>query len=228
MTVTGHITERRQRTREKLIRAAISVFAHSGVAGASIEQLSEAAGMTRGAFYSNFESKDELVLAVIDFAIERMTSELRTHIEVRHGEDSPCAESESLATADPQTRRREIAATALRVFEERRPIPVGSASAEWIVCEKEIELYTVRVPELRSKYQQLMDAQLRTIAEIVETTLRRHGCHPTIPSLDLLRILAAVARQSQMDAITGGIGQADVQADAKSTVQVLLGFIDID
>ena len=45
--------------------AAVRVFAERGIIGASVEEICEAAGFTRGAFYSNFADKDELVLALI-------------------------------------------------------------------------------------------------------------------------------------------------------------------
>jgi AcrR family transcriptional regulator len=47
-------------TRAALIDAAARVFAERGFAGASVEAIAEEAGYTRGAFYSNFGSKEEL------------------------------------------------------------------------------------------------------------------------------------------------------------------------
>ena len=62
----SEISARRSATRDRLVDAALGVFAEKGVVGASVEEISEAAGFTRGAFYSNFESKDELCLAALD------------------------------------------------------------------------------------------------------------------------------------------------------------------
>ena len=56
----------RDETRRRIFEAAAGVFAEQGVAGATIEQLAAAAGFTRGAFYSNFRSKDELAVAMLD------------------------------------------------------------------------------------------------------------------------------------------------------------------
>jgi AcrR family transcriptional regulator len=47
-------------TRAALLDAGASVFIERGFAGASVERIAEAAGYTRGAFYSNFGSKEEL------------------------------------------------------------------------------------------------------------------------------------------------------------------------
>ncbi|WP_261167143.1 TetR/AcrR family transcriptional regulator [Microbacterium sp. Marseille-Q6965] len=52
----------RENTRARLLDAAAQVFAEVGLGGASVETICERAGFTRGAFYSNFDSKDELFL----------------------------------------------------------------------------------------------------------------------------------------------------------------------
>jgi AcrR family transcriptional regulator len=55
---------RRQRTRDLLLDAAKDVFARRGFEGASLEEIAESAGYTRGAIYKHFSSKEELFLAV--------------------------------------------------------------------------------------------------------------------------------------------------------------------
>ena len=57
---------RRELTRNALLDAAAHVFAQRGFEGASLEEIAETAGYTRGAIYKNFESKEELFLAVLD------------------------------------------------------------------------------------------------------------------------------------------------------------------
>ncbi len=56
----------REETRRRIFEAAAGVFAEQGVAGATVEQLAAAAGFSRGAFYSNFRTKDELAVAMLD------------------------------------------------------------------------------------------------------------------------------------------------------------------
>ncbi|MEU2347105.1 TetR/AcrR family transcriptional regulator [Modestobacter sp. NPDC049651] len=51
--------------RARVIRAAGQVFAERGFAGATIDQVAAAAGFTKGAVYSNFGSKDDLFLALM-------------------------------------------------------------------------------------------------------------------------------------------------------------------
>jgi len=58
--------ESQQLTRVKLIESAERVFVRIGFDAASVEQIAEEAGFSRGAFYSNFKSKDELFLELLD------------------------------------------------------------------------------------------------------------------------------------------------------------------
>ena len=58
-------SRRREQTRARLLAAAHEIFGEVGMDAASVEMICERAGFTRGAFYSNFESKDELFLALI-------------------------------------------------------------------------------------------------------------------------------------------------------------------
>jgi AcrR family transcriptional regulator len=62
----ARVTRRRARTRARLLDAAFDLFAHRGFGQCSIEAVCEAAGFTRGAFYSNFAGLDELFFALYD------------------------------------------------------------------------------------------------------------------------------------------------------------------
>jgi len=61
----------RDETRDKLFEAAARVFEDQGIGGASIEAIAALAGFTRGAFYSNFASKDELIIAMLEDNLEQ-------------------------------------------------------------------------------------------------------------------------------------------------------------
>jgi AcrR family transcriptional regulator len=58
--------EKQADTRSRLMRAAGTVFARRGMHNASIDEVAEQAGFTKGAFYANFASKEELFLAMLD------------------------------------------------------------------------------------------------------------------------------------------------------------------
>lgn len=55
-----------QQTRQRLLDAAFSVFSERGYHAASIDSIAEEAGFSKGAVYSNFASKEELFLALLD------------------------------------------------------------------------------------------------------------------------------------------------------------------
>jgi AcrR family transcriptional regulator len=59
-------SERRTRTRERLVDAAFEVFAERGFHAASVDEVADAAGFSIGALYSNFAGKEDLFLAVFD------------------------------------------------------------------------------------------------------------------------------------------------------------------
>ena len=68
----------RAQTRRKVLDAAYTVFGEQGIAGTSLEQVAAAAGLTKGAVYSNFRSKDELVLTLMEeHAADRITQSLQ-------------------------------------------------------------------------------------------------------------------------------------------------------
>ena len=69
--------DRRAKTRNRLIQSALQVFACKGVDASVIDDVIEAAGVSRGTFYNYFQSNRDLLLAVND----QLRSELITLIE---------------------------------------------------------------------------------------------------------------------------------------------------
>jgi AcrR family transcriptional regulator len=79
--------ESRAQTRERLLEAARSVFLTQGIEAASIEEVAETAGYSRGAFYSNFESKDDLLCAVLDRELESDRQEFEAIVSAMPPDD---------------------------------------------------------------------------------------------------------------------------------------------
>ncbi|MFB4305778.1 TetR/AcrR family transcriptional regulator [Actinomadura sp. GTD37] len=63
--------DRREQTRTALLTAAERLWAERGIHGASLDDIAAAAGLTKGAVYSNFAGKTDLLLALM----ERITSD---------------------------------------------------------------------------------------------------------------------------------------------------------
>jgi AcrR family transcriptional regulator len=59
-------TDRRSRTREALLDAAQRLWAERGIRGASLDDIAGAANLTKGAVYSNFTGKTDLLLALLE------------------------------------------------------------------------------------------------------------------------------------------------------------------
>ncbi|MFG0228790.1 TetR/AcrR family transcriptional regulator [Achromobacter sp. 413638] len=71
----------RDQTRQRLLDAAQSIFITKGFVAASVEDIAEQAGYTRGAFYSNFGSKSELLLQLLRRDHEHVMAEMRAIFE---------------------------------------------------------------------------------------------------------------------------------------------------
>ncbi|MFF2371703.1 TetR/AcrR family transcriptional regulator [Agromyces sp. NPDC058110] len=63
---------------DDVMRAAVELFAANGYANTSVQQVVEAAGVTKGAMYHYFQSKDDLLFGIYD----RMLSLQKQHLDV--------------------------------------------------------------------------------------------------------------------------------------------------
>jgi AcrR family transcriptional regulator len=83
--------EKQAHTRACLMKSAAKVFATRGLEQASIDEVAEDAGYTKGAFYANFKSKEELFLAMLD---ERFAKRIADIEEVIAGEGTPAEKAQ--------------------------------------------------------------------------------------------------------------------------------------
>src|ERR1700677_2447370 len=95
--------ERRAKTREAVLKAAACELREGGFFGVGVDRLSAAAGVTSGAFYSHFSSKEDVLASVIDANLgrpfvepgdgdlamrrERLRAYLRSYISLEHRDD---------------------------------------------------------------------------------------------------------------------------------------------
>ena len=71
--------------RERLLRAALELFTRRGYDQTSLDQVAGAAGFTKGAVYSNFTSKDELFLTLMDQQVGRRIDQVREALRADGG-----------------------------------------------------------------------------------------------------------------------------------------------
>ena len=133
----------RDDTKEKLFEAAAEVFEQQGIGSASIEAIASAAGMTRGAFYSNFGSKDDLIIAMLEDHVERSLQHHRELLAKHREPDDFIA--------------------ALRTAERSRHDPLGRAPLLHI----ELILFAARAEKRRPELAKRLRARRAVVAEIM-------------------------------------------------------------
>lgn len=72
-----------ERTKLFIIEKTAPIFNAKGYAGTSMNDLTEATGLTKGSIYGNFENKDDVALAAFDHNYSLIVAFLRKQIEVR-------------------------------------------------------------------------------------------------------------------------------------------------
>jgi AcrR family transcriptional regulator len=136
----------RLETRHQLFAAAAEVFEQRGIGGSSIEAIAEAAGLTRGAFYSNFATKDDLIIAMLEDHLEQS---LQRHLELlsRH--------------RDPVD-----FVSALRAVDRSEQDPLGRSP----LLHMELILFVARSQQRRPELAERLAARRAMVATIIETT----------------------------------------------------------
>ncbi len=142
--------QKKAETRSSLLEAAAKVFARRGMQQASIDEVAEHAGFTKGAFYANFESKEALFLAMLDdrFAkhLEEIDRVLASDAEPEDQARAGAANFVDLVTSDPEWERLfyEFSAYATRNENFRREL----AARRRHLQERVAELYRRRAEQL--------------------------------------------------------------------------------
>jgi AcrR family transcriptional regulator len=141
---------RRQLTREALVSAGRDVFAQRGFHAASLEEIAEAAGFTRGAVYSNFANKEDLFFAVLD-----------RHVDLQLAAFDALFEDSGGPAAAPDD---DVA----RVWRQL----AGGSDPQWAALSLEFRLYVLRNPDARdrylTRYHEFRDRIVSYIAEILQ------------------------------------------------------------
>jgi AcrR family transcriptional regulator len=88
--------ERQVDTRISLLRSAARLFSKRGMEGTSVEEIAAEAGYTKGAFYANFKSKEELFLTMLD---EHFAAEIERMDRALAGSGDPGEEARHAAAA---------------------------------------------------------------------------------------------------------------------------------
>ena len=159
----------RAETRRALLDAAARVFARQGLHGASVEAVSEEAGFSRGALYSNFKSKEDLFLALYEERIDRRRRELR---EVMQRAGDP---AEGIAPAS---------ANVMQSLDRER---------EWFLLYFEFVLHAARDAEFADRFERLREQGLAELADGIAAGLEKAELESTLEPADLALALKALS-----------------------------------
>ncbi len=194
------VSARRGQTRDKLVDAAVRVFAEKGVLGATVEEICEAAGFTRGAFYSNFDGKDALCLAILEHQADGYRAASRAAIDA-------LSKKESLSTAASLD---DLAKSAIEVFLWSQQ---GDRAA--VLTAIELRLYAVRERSLRAGYLELFERMASEFVSLIEQATADFGLRLTVPGTQAVAVLQGVFDQSALadllaDRPEGSPGRAEL------------------
>lgn len=157
-------------TRRRLVAKAAPVFVDKGVELASVADLCAAAGFTRGAFYSNFESKAELAVAVYEYRVDTLVDLLHAEVESHLTRGVPVAEVLGF------------------VLEALAGMTEDGA---WQGFRLEMHLMADRDEQLRSQVDEQYERIVAAVADAL-ALVGRHGVSYRLPELDFARLLIAV------------------------------------
>ena len=161
--------EQQEQTRVRLIDAANRMFAEGGIIAASLRNLCARAGFSQGAFYSNFTSKDELLLSVIERHIQQEVSLMQ----------------ELVSKSDSEGIDGALDRLAYRLSELAR-------DPQWSLLSVELQLHSRRDPSFAERSEKVKMASLREFSILLENLINRHNLAPVMPVFDLARGLYAL------------------------------------
>ena len=75
----NRLQKRASRTRRRLKEAALDVFSEKSVDSATVEEITEKADLGKGTLYQHFEDKEEIVITLVEEAVEHLTERIRAY-----------------------------------------------------------------------------------------------------------------------------------------------------
>ncbi len=144
----------REETRRRLLDSAYETFCEVGFQAATIEAVCTRAGFTRGAFYSNFTSLDELLLALWERTFETTATAIRDQVATMEERDEPF-----------ETAMAELVA-------------LRAPDRAWFVISTEFLLHALRTPGLEERLERQRTLFRGELRAGVETLMAAEGRRP--------------------------------------------------
>lgn len=159
---------RTRTTRRKLLRSAEHIFARDGFEAASIEEIAEAAGYSRGAFYANFKSKEDLFMALLEDFFRRRMADVQNLMEI---------------AKSPQEQ-----ATLLRSYYSRI-----ANQKQWVLIFLEYKLFAVRHPRAQARLQHRLRGLRTGGAQILQKLATALGHRTPVSSMTAAVAMGALS-----------------------------------
>jgi AcrR family transcriptional regulator len=175
--------EQNQRNRALVLAAARRAFLARGYHGASLEQIADEAGFSKGVVYSQFENKADLFLALLEQRIEERAADNVRFVEALVAGGGCSVDRGLRALAEHVTRREH-------------------ADSEWGLLVIEFRVHAARNPELNLRYAGLHERTLAGVARVVGTIYEQAGDPPPLPPADLARLLLTMSSGARLEHAT--------------------------
>jgi AcrR family transcriptional regulator len=147
----------REQTTQRLLDAAHKVIAKKGLSAASVEDIAETAGYTRGAFYSNFNSKDDLFIELLRRDHETTQAQFQA------------LQNDAIPLDHIHERSREIYSHMYR-------------NNESFVNWTEARMLAIRDARFRAKLNALLVEKRAEVAKFIDYFYQRAGSKPPVPA----------------------------------------------
>jgi AcrR family transcriptional regulator len=160
--------EQVERNRELLLDAARKTFLERGYAGATLDAIADEAGFSKGVVYSQFASKPDLFLALLERRIEDRAAENDRVVD------------------------QQVGAEALRVL-LRTNARHDTEGAGWARLLIEFRVTAARDPELNARYARLHARTLERLTEAIDSALRADDVTPVFPARSYALLILALS-----------------------------------
>src|SRR6266567_326375 len=172
--------DKRRANRARILRAARKVFAQRGYHGATIGEIAGEAGLSNGAVYYNFASKEDLFLALLD----EWRTELIGDVERAAGHPGSARPEHSFPD------------------EVRYVVETLKRGREWRLLLFEFVTYAARNPEFRARFAAGRQEFKGALAGVLAERIAAHRLQPVVAPGQLVVLVTALVNGLAVDELT--------------------------
>lgn len=183
--------DKKKQTRQLLIESASRCFSKVGFEAATIDMISEEAGFSRGAFYSNFKTKDEILIELLK---EHLESELITLEQLLI----------KVQTSDELIKKI-----------QQRYRNLGQ-DTDWCLLSSEFSLYVMREGAQANQFKKLFNTYRLKLSRLIEQCCNRLNVDLKISPYELAISMLAISHGLSLQRVTNPSIRKSLVADALS------------